>query len=687
MPTMKDIAKRAGVSYGTASNVLNRRGNVAADKIKAVEKAAEELGYYIHEKASDLRSNKVSDVALIVPTLDDLNLRGLYNLMRKKLKADGFKLNLYITDYNPVLEDEYSKIATRTNRFLIVSSCLSNPEDLYNRNIFSNTVLIFVNSQIKLDQVNVFRLNFDSNQLASDLSAYVENNDYQEVLCFADSSIVNDKLLTTDTIDYHECSQPFNLSTAIDILSQKTYDLIIVTSNEKYKSVLAAQNILQHGNGSDVIEVTNEFMTFGQYSIPYHMDMNLCVEQILHILDSTLNNRTINRTIIIPYSGLASVPTAEPTDKRLKLLMIESPATTALLKITKYIEKLLGFNIDIDVIKYNDYDTVMDEDTIKAYDLIRIDMAYLPEVAERTFKPLDMDFSKLTARLIDNIREYTHHNDRMYTLPFDIGCQILMYRSDVLNNQRIKREYFEETKRTAIVPRNYSDYNNLESFINQNYGNIFQGSTVCTGSKITCGNEFIIRSETNNVLDKNQKLDTSRAEVMNALKSYLKSVSYSKSSNRFWDDVIKEYSKGNTVMSIVYSNYIHLLKDFNKDILYKTDFTHPPNMKSLIGGGVIGLSKHTKNDSLCHAFLKVLYSDKISKLLTHLGGTMPIHSIYNDIDLISMYPWLKLIPKILENNTRRHYKPNGQVHKTIPYEKAIGREVKNYIAYNLHTQS
>ena len=43
MPTIKDIAARAGVSHGAVSNVLNKRGNVSAEKIQLVEQAAREL--------------------------------------------------------------------------------------------------------------------------------------------------------------------------------------------------------------------------------------------------------------------------------------------------------------------------------------------------------------------------------------------------------------------------------------------------------------------------------------------------------------------------------------------------------------------------------------------------------------------------------------------------------------------
>ena len=47
MATIIDVAKLAGVSQGTASNVLNGKGNVSSEKIRAVEEAARRLGYTI----------------------------------------------------------------------------------------------------------------------------------------------------------------------------------------------------------------------------------------------------------------------------------------------------------------------------------------------------------------------------------------------------------------------------------------------------------------------------------------------------------------------------------------------------------------------------------------------------------------------------------------------------------------
>ena len=74
MPTIKDIAARAGVSHGAVSNVLNKRGNVSAEKIQLVEQAARELGYQLNAQAQDTltsveqQQGQVSQIAAAAST-------------------------------------------------------------------------------------------------------------------------------------------------------------------------------------------------------------------------------------------------------------------------------------------------------------------------------------------------------------------------------------------------------------------------------------------------------------------------------------------------------------------------------------------------------------------------------------------------------------------------------------------
>ena len=66
-PTMKDVAKEAGVSLGTVSKVIN--GIPVGDEYrKKVEQAIKTLDYHINAYAKGLKNNRTYTVAVILPT-------------------------------------------------------------------------------------------------------------------------------------------------------------------------------------------------------------------------------------------------------------------------------------------------------------------------------------------------------------------------------------------------------------------------------------------------------------------------------------------------------------------------------------------------------------------------------------------------------------------------------------------
>ena len=69
MTTIRDVAREAGVSVGTVSNVLNNIPCVSDKKQKQVRDAIEKLGYRRNILASQLRSNVSNTIGLIVPDI------------------------------------------------------------------------------------------------------------------------------------------------------------------------------------------------------------------------------------------------------------------------------------------------------------------------------------------------------------------------------------------------------------------------------------------------------------------------------------------------------------------------------------------------------------------------------------------------------------------------------------------
>jgi DNA-binding LacI/PurR family transcriptional regulator len=75
--TMKDVARRAGVSLSTVSYVINDSGPVAADRRARVLAAVQELGYAPSEPARSLKRRRVATIGLIVPDLGNQFFAGV----------------------------------------------------------------------------------------------------------------------------------------------------------------------------------------------------------------------------------------------------------------------------------------------------------------------------------------------------------------------------------------------------------------------------------------------------------------------------------------------------------------------------------------------------------------------------------------------------------------------------------
>ena len=97
MPTIKDIAREAGVSHGTVSNVINGRGNVSVEKIRLVWQAAEQLGYKVNTKAQSLRQGKDKAIAVLLPSMEYERYAALYEVFQHEFTLHGYTVQLYLT--------------------------------------------------------------------------------------------------------------------------------------------------------------------------------------------------------------------------------------------------------------------------------------------------------------------------------------------------------------------------------------------------------------------------------------------------------------------------------------------------------------------------------------------------------------------------------------------------------------
>ena len=68
MATIKDVAKKAGVSVATVSRVLNDEGIVAEQTVKRVKDAIRELDYMPNMLGNHLRKSTTNNILVLIPT-------------------------------------------------------------------------------------------------------------------------------------------------------------------------------------------------------------------------------------------------------------------------------------------------------------------------------------------------------------------------------------------------------------------------------------------------------------------------------------------------------------------------------------------------------------------------------------------------------------------------------------------
>lgn len=103
MPTMKDVAKEAGVALGTVSKVFNGIPVGESYRLK-VEEAARKLGYQVNQYARGLKTNKTNCVALIIPSVTHPYFAMLTQELSRALSQRGMRSMLFITDFDPQAE-------------------------------------------------------------------------------------------------------------------------------------------------------------------------------------------------------------------------------------------------------------------------------------------------------------------------------------------------------------------------------------------------------------------------------------------------------------------------------------------------------------------------------------------------------------------------------------------------------
>lgn len=125
--TIKDIAKRTGVSHSTVSRALGGNSLISVETSDRIRKVAREMGYQPSAAARSLKTNQTKVIGVIVNSIDDPFFSEILFGIEDAAQQAGYSLFIASSQYDPIREQNIvqTMMEQRTDGVIICSSSFS----------------------------------------------------------------------------------------------------------------------------------------------------------------------------------------------------------------------------------------------------------------------------------------------------------------------------------------------------------------------------------------------------------------------------------------------------------------------------------------------------------------------------------------------------------------------------------
>jgi DNA-binding LacI/PurR family transcriptional regulator/ABC-type glycerol-3-phosphate transport system substrate-binding protein len=725
MVTMKDVARLAGVSHGTVSNVINGVEGVRIEKIKKVEDAIKQLGYKPNALARNLKTSKIGNsIYVIMPSITDSACRDMFDGINRKAEQHGYDVNLFLTNEHNYRE---KKAITRAQMYnadgAIIITCQPHNSDYFNKIKSQGFNLVFMSREVEdmefvgIDVKSTF-INSINNQIDKGARKI--------------SLISGPKEYSFET----ECVEGY-LKALFNANIEINNNFIKVTDFSKESAMRATISLLNSDDKPEVIYITNDILAEGVrkailLTLPDHVRKPKIITigsptwtRIAHeddddivlpygkmgekaftlLMDKIENNNYSNdQRIIIPSQDENTLKKAvqlnlrQDRSRKIKVLLQEGQIGHAVKALSNDFMKRTGIDVEIDLKSYRDMlKTIKENKETKKYDVFAIDLPWTKELIHGGYiTPLDK-FITNTNRLYDTFqknifREYCYYEDNIYSFPYSYTVQMLYYRKDLFEKVKNKRLYYEMYKEELKLPTNWKDYNKVARFFTRKYNpdsDTLYGTTL--GGKVHSGSvcEFLPRlwSFGGSVFDQSS-VTINNHRSLEALKNYIECFEYAPegSQNWWWDEEAREFCSGSTAMMVLFSDHATVLRDRNSSrVVGTTGHSAIPGEISVLGGWSIAISSDSSEQDAAYEFLKWSILEELAMPNAALGRVLPYKSICENNELANFYPWHKDTFRLFGNVGKRIL-PNTDgalLASEEDYERIIADSIFNAITHKI----
>lgn len=263
MATIKDVAKKAGVSVCTVSRTLSNKGYVKAETRDKIMGAVKELQYQPNKVAVSLKTGTSNVLALILPSLTNVYYPKLEKYIEHYANERGYMI--YLCNAENSLEKEQSILENLC--FQNIAGVIITPSTKEHRHIMKlkeyNIPYVYLNRDFPDDLENCIRIN--NKKAAYDAITYLIQCGHTSIggifESFDNPSNEERYLGVLDAMKEHKLS-----------INQEYF---LFDVNDLNNSYVIIRKMLEQKNRPEAIFACNDMLALGIYKAAYDLNIKI----------------------------------------------------------------------------------------------------------------------------------------------------------------------------------------------------------------------------------------------------------------------------------------------------------------------------------------------------------------------------------------------------------------------------
>ena len=683
--TIKDVAKYAGVSHGTVSNVLRGVKSVSLENVRKVEHAIKELGYRPDVSARSLKMDTSNRVAVVFPNIRDSFYANLYMQLSRRIEDEGYDTLLYITHDTAEEEREIlAKIEGTKPAGMVIITCQPMAGELFSSLIADNTPVIFVERNIEglgcnfvgfqndIATYDVVRCLFRAHYQR--IGLILQSEDYsseqQCVLGYSNASQDENFPVDTQYIRYTNGRNEDAFIAAIQLLSLPVPpDAIICSNTQLLSGAIGALKFAPAHAIPQMVAFSEDSWNDNRFhgALLVQRPSQKLGDTISRMLLDNIRNPVFferqqeliefNSADFIPRFSSKAYPAV--SSQPLYISMIEGDIANALRALLPQFSRETGIEVRLETYPHEElYEVILQKSRNADTDIFLVDVFWFREMATSgMLADLSSDINDAVVQELDIqpelFEDFTRVNGHTFGVPFHFCNQLLFYRRDLFQRTDLKRMFYEQYKTELRCPNGFSEFNAVARFFTRSYnpespttygttlGSRFSSAAVC---------EFLPRlwAFGGDVFDSDANVVINSPKAIRALSSYCESFNYASpfSKDYWWFEEVNEFANGDTAMMIMYSSYASKLSDRSvSKVIGKVGVSVIPGNCPVLGGWSLCINNNSRRYDDALKFIKWAAAKKNAIPMLLLGNQPACSTVYSSNEIRDIYPW---IPKSLE---------------------------------------